>query len=383
VLRENVIRPKRGLAIRSGARLRPGTYSFSVGEDEPALTVRARDAVIDCTDVLLRSGDAGSGSTRGVGLRVLNSERVEVVGLRTDGFQVGVHVLYSSDVTLRNVRCERSRRTPFDGNGEPERLVLYEKSEWRRYGSGIWIEKSSGGSLIGCAAAGAQNGIALDKAARVLVIGCDCAHNSGWGIHLDRAAGCQVVGNGCSDCGRPGDELSAGIAINNGCSGNEMVSNDLARCELGLLLTGAHNERSDDNLIASNDASLARTVGLLCAYSDRNRLVNNAVRGGPIGIRLVHARDTELVGNVLEDLDDAGVVIESGARALLRGNRVARCSSGVVLRGPDGPGAPPVDCLLEDNVLTANDVAVRFDAGCRARLAANWESGNRAFLVEL
>ena len=382
MLRENVVRLRRGLAIRAAGRLRPGVYSFAVGEDEPVLTVRASDAVIDCTDVVLRAGRFGGAYARGVGLRALNCERVEIIGLRTDGFQVGVHVLHSTDVILRNVVCERTRRIPLDDNGEPEPLLLFEKSGWRRYGTGIWVEKSSGGSLIGCTAAGAQNGITLDKATRVLAIGCDCARNSGWGIHLDRAASCRLVGNDCSECGRPGDQLSAGIAINNGCSGNEVVSNDLTRCGIGLLLTGAHNERSDDNLIASNDASGARTAGLYCTHSDRNRLVNNVVRDGPIGIGLVHARDTSLVGNVLEDLGDAGIVVQSGARVIVRGNRAARCRVAVIFRCPDGPGAPPADCRVVGNVLTGNGIAVRFDAGCQASIAGNWESGNKAFLVE-
>lgn len=372
-MRHRATVPRRGLTITQTARLQPGSYSFPVGEDEPAIIVRARDVTIDCSGVVLRGVERDRVHHRGVGLRVLSSERVVIRGLATVGFQVGVHVIHSQDVVLEGVcatetRCggPLSEAAPFD---------LYDKAAWRQYGSGIWFERCQGGKVVSCQAGGGQNGITLDKADGVLLLSNDCSGNVGWGIHLDRACRCRLISNKCADCGHAGgDWPGAGIAVNNGCHHNQILSNDLARSAQGLLLTAVRNEQSNDNFIAYNDASHSRLSGFTVAYCDRNVVRCNVGSHASTGFHIERCRHTVLEENVAESNSEAGIAVICGEQTEIHRNAVNGNAAGIVL-GPAGAYPPPSGCRICGNVMHGNGVSLRLDAGVGVVLRDNRITG--------
>lgn len=377
-------RPRRGLSLRESATLRPGTYSFAVGEDEPVVTVRADNAVIDCTGVTLSGTESSSEARRGVGIRIINSRKVRVVGLQTVGFQVGVHVLHSEDVVVEDVSATRTRLKPTnaDDPDDPVNWIdLFDKAGWRLYGTGIWYERCRGGVVRRCITTGAQNGITLDKTDEAAVLGCDCSQNAGWGVHLDRARQCQVVNNLCADCARPGEEVqAAGIALNNGCHGNEVVSNEMPRCTHGIILTARYNEQSNGNLIASNDVSESSHSAIQCMYCDDTRVLANHVRQARHGLYLGHLRGAAVEGNHIYRCGGAGILIDHGAQVAVRENSVEGCAVGIAQRGQTGHSRPPTDCRIEDNVLQSNSTGIRLEAGRRTHVSGNYDAGNHALL---
>lgn len=377
-------RPRRGLAIRDSVVLRPGSYSFTVGEDEPVITVRAEDAVIDCSGVVLCGAEEAADGRRGVGIRVIGSSRVRIVGLTTVGFQVGVHVLSSTDVTVEGVSATGTRTksvNALDPDDPVNWIDLFDKAGWRLYGTGIWFERCQGGTIRDCVATDGQNGITLDKTDDAAVLGCDCSRNAGWGIHLDRASHCRVVSNLCASCARPGDQVqAAGIAINNGCHSNEIVSNDLPGCTHGILLTARYNEQSNGNLIASNDVSGAAHSAIQVAYCDGTRVLANHVRDARSGFYLAHLRGGCIRGNSIACCAQGGIVVDHGSGVEVVDNVVEGCRTGVVQAGSNGASKPPTDCRIAENVLRGNAVGIHLEAGRRTIVGPNRESGNATSL---
>ncbi len=373
------------MSIRSSVQFRPGTYQFEVGEDEPVITVRADDAVVDCSGVTLRAPTRGRAAFQGVALRVLNSRRVVLRGLEAIGFHVGVHVLHSTDITVESVhasqmRCIRPASSDIaDGR---QWLDVFDKSSWRRYGCGIWVEKSTGGRVIGCTARESQVGITLDKADEVLVLRNDVSRSLGWGIHLDRATGCRVISNICQGCTHPIPEsLAAGILINNGCTGNHIHTNDLTRCTHGLLVTAEYNEQSNGNTISHNDASHALTASFEARYCDGNEFCDNHATDSPIGIGLVSCRGPVIRGNSVERCTEAGILVLRGSEGLVEQNALIANPVGVLLCGSNGTARPPTRWRIAGNVLLRNGTGIKIDAGHRTVVEANHSAGNAECLA--
>lgn len=378
------VRPRRGLSLRDSTTLSPGTYAFCVGEDEPVITVRADGAVIDCSGVRLCGAESAPDARRGVAIRVINSRRVRIVGLAAMGFQVGVHVLNSTEVVIDGVAVTGTRHKGVneeDPDDPVNWIDLFDKAGWRQYGTGIWIERCQGATIRDCRVTDAQNGITLDKTDEAAVLNNDCSRNAGWGIHLDRASRCTVVSNRCGECARPGDQvLAAGIAINNGCHRNDIVSNEIPGCTYGIVLTARYNEQSNGNLIASNDIQGSVQAAIEVAYCDDTRIMANRVRGARYGLYLDHLRRATVQGNTISECTIAGVLVSHGVGVELVENAVQGCPRGIHQVGSGLQGRPPTDCRIEGNVLQANGTAIVLDSGWRTRVLRNYDAGNGSFV---
>jgi parallel beta-helix repeat protein len=379
-VRQRAASPERGMSVRSSTQLRPGTYQFEVGEDEPVITVRADDAVVDCTGVELLAPTRGRAAFQGVALRVLNSRNVVVRGLRAVGFHVGVHVLHSEDVVIEGVDVCQMRCARPGGSDVAEGrqwLDVFDKSAWRRYGCGIWVEKSRGGRVVSCVARESQVGITLDKAEEVLVLRNDASRNLGWGIHLDRATACHLVSNDCHGCTHPIEEsLAAGVLLNNGCHRNHIHTNDLTRCTHGFIVTAEYNEQSNGNLISHNDASHALTSALEARYCDATEITDNHAHDSRVGVRLLSCRGSIVRGNSAERCTEAGVLVLHGSDGLVERNSLIDNPVGVLLSGANGAIRPPTKWTISGNVLLHNGTGIRIDAGHRTLIEANHASGN-------
>lgn len=365
------VRPERGLSLRASTRLEPGRYPFEVGEDEPVITVRADDAVIDCEGVILEAPGRGRMAWQGVALRILSSHRVVVRGLRATRFHVGIHVLHSEDVVIEDVDVSDMR--PGGVDGDPASLAdPFDKASWRRAGCGVWVEKSRGGALVRCQASRSYGGIALDKAEGTTVLRCDVRDSVAWGLHLDRAVDCHVVSCAAARCGRPSSGgAAAGLFLNNGSHGNRIHSNDLRECATGVLIASERNEQSNDNVVSLNDVSRARVAGLEARCSDRTAFLDNHAFDCATGVLLRNCRESVVSGNSIERSLETGIAALHGQGGAIVANSLVANPVGVRVAS-DEPGLrPPADWRVGDNLLLANGAAIVLESALRSVLAGN------------
>jgi parallel beta-helix repeat protein len=74
-------------------------------------------------------------------------------------------------------------------------LDIFHPDTFETYGHGVYLKRTSGASVTGVIARGAQNGIGLFESRNAIIADNDVSGNSGWGIHLWRSSRNTILRN--------------------------------------------------------------------------------------------------------------------------------------------------------------------------------------------
>jgi parallel beta-helix repeat protein len=184
---------------------------------------------------------------------------------------VGVEVIFSTNITVRNNNCSNNRH------------------------DGIYFAHSSNSAILGNNCSNNQRGINLDGSSDNSISGNNCSNNRRDGIYLDGSSDNSILSNNCSD-------NWVGIYLT-GSSNNDISGNNCSDNWVGTYLEG-----SSDNNISGNNCS-NNWNGIDLAGSSNNDISRNNCSDGGAGIRLRGSSNSKLTGNIMFK---GGIVIEGG-----------------------------------------------------------------------
>ena len=383
-----------GTQVQGDVRICPGRYRVADPTERGVLIAAASGTRIDLTGVTLESGDSLPDRFVGIGVGSKGVDAVTVVGGTVRGYRFGVRIEGGRNHRLSGLDVSNSRhqvlRSTADRADSTDRLDVTRLEAADQYGAGLMLRGTTGASVTGVVAHGAQNGISLVDAAASYVADNDLADNSGWAIQLDRASHNSILRNDASRtrrCPTPGSDCSAAaILLREGSDSNTLAENDLTASTIGVLVTGEPpiGRPSVGNLVYRNDASLATVVafaartawsvsfmenradsagagfelvrltggllrantvigarrgGILATRGDDIGLEANVLLGGPVGIQVTtddsggrHGRGYRIDDNMLNGVEE-GVVLKGVTESRVRGNVFDRVGTGLVVDG--------------------------------------------------
>lgn len=378
------IRPTRaGIQVQGEVRVCPGRYRISDKNEQGVIIAAASGTRIDLSGVVLESGDSLPHQFTGIGIASRGVDAVTITGGTVRGYRYGIRLEGGRShrvtrVDLSGSRHQRVRSTPARPDSS-DLLNLMQPDTFERYGGGILLRRTSGSTITGVTARGAQNGIALLEARESYIADNDLATNNGWGIHLwrsslnvitrnrvDRTRRCEAQVP-AADCG------AAAVLLRNASDSNTIVDNDLTASSLGLLLAGERKgvRPSVGNLIYRNDASAALRTAFASLFGWGNTFLDNRADSTGIGFYLDHAGNSTVRGNTIIGARAAGIVSEHGTDNAILGNVLIGGSVGIRVAAPENPGDPSRRYRIDDNMLSRLERGIVLERTARAQLRGN------------
>lgn len=378
------IRPTRpGTQVQGEVRVCPGRYRIADRNEQGVIIAAASGTRIDLTGVVLESGDSVPSRFVGVGIVSRGVDGVTITGGAIHGYRYGVrleggrlHRVAGAD--LSGSRNQGVRSTP----ARPEavdQLNLTRPDTFERYGGGILLRRTTGTSITGVTARGAQNGIALLEVRDSYIADNDVAGNNGWGIHLWRSSRNVIARNRAdhtrrcesqvpaADCG------AAAVLLRDASDSNTIVDNDLTASSLGLLLAGERRgtRPSVGNLVYRNDASSALRTAFVSTYGWSNTFLDNRADSAVIGFRLDHSGGTTLRGNTIIGARTAGIVSDHGSDNAILANVLIGGGVGIRVAAPEQTSDSSRRYRIDDNVLSRLERGIVMERTTRAQVRGN------------
>jgi parallel beta-helix repeat protein len=363
-------------------RVCPGRYRIPDANEQGIIIAAATGTRIDLSGVVLESGDSVPSRFVGAGVVSRGVDAVTITGGAIHGYRYGVrleggrfHRVIGAD--LSGSRNQGVRSTP----ARPEavdQLNLTRPDTFERYGGGILLRRTSGTSITGITARGAQNGIALMEVRDSYIADNDVSTNNGWGIHLWRSSRNVIARNRAdhtrrcesqvpaADCG------AAAMVLRDASDSNTIVDNDLTASSLGLLLTGERRgiQPSVGNLIYRNDASSAVRTGFVSSFGWSNSFLDNRADSVGIGFRLDHSGGCTVRGNTVVGARTAGIVSDHGSDNSILANVLIGGPVGIRVAAPE-PGDSSRRYRIDDNVLSRLEQGIVMQHTTRAQVRGN------------
>jgi parallel beta-helix repeat protein len=368
-------------------RVCPGRYRIPDRGERGVIIAAASGTRIDLTGVVLESGDSVPSRYVGVGVLSRGVEGVTITGGAVRGYRYGIRIEGGrahrvSGIDLSGSRNREVRSTPARPDSS-DRLDVIRLEVFEQYGGGLLLVRTSGASVTGVTARGAQNGIGLVEVRDSYIAHNNVAFNSGWGIHLWRSAGNIITRNRAdhtrrcesqvpaADCG------AAALLLREASDSNTIVDNDLTASSLGFVLAGSRPRvrQSIGNLIHRNDASSALRVGFTAAYGWSNTFLENRADSAVIGFRLDHSGGSALRGNTVIGSKSAAIVSEHGSDNAILANVLIGGQVGIRVDAPQVTGDPSRRYRIDDNVLARLEMGVVLERTTRAQLRGNLFDG--------
>ena len=382
-----------GTQVQGDVRICPGRYRVTDPTERGVLIAASSGTRIDLTGVTIESGDSLPERFVGVGVASKGVDAITVVGGTVRGYRFGVRVEGGRNHRLSGIDVSGSRRQILRSTSEradtADRLDLARLEAADQYGAGLVLRGTTGVSVTGVVAHGAQNGISLVDATATYVADNDVGGNSGWAIQLYHSSHNTILRNDASRtrrCPTAGSDCSAAaILLREGSDSNTVAENDLTASAIGVLVTGQPpiSRPSVGNLVYRNDASLASVVafaarmtwsvsfmenradsagagfelarltggllrantvigasrgGILASRGDDTGLEANVLLGGPVGIQVTedsggrHGRGYRIDDNMLNGVEQ-GVVLKGVTDSRVRGNVFDGVGTGLVVDG--------------------------------------------------
>jgi parallel beta-helix repeat protein len=378
------IRPTRaGTQVQGEVRVCPGRYRIADKSEQGVVIAAASGTRIDLTGVVLESGDSLPNQFIGVGIASRGVDGVTIRGGTVRGYRYGIrldggrsHRVTGAD--LSGSRNQGVRSTPARPDSS-DLLNLMQPDTFERYGGAVLLRRTTGTTISGVTARGAQNGIALLETRDSYIADNDLATNNGWGIHLWRSSRNVIARNRidhtrrceaqvpAADCG------AAAILLRNASDSNTIVDNDLTASSLGLLLAGERRgtRPSVGNLIYRNDASVALRTAFTAMFGWGNTFLDNRADSTGVGFHLSHAGGSTLRGNTIIGARTAGIVSEHGTDNSIQGNVLIGGAVGIRVDAPQNPGDPSRGYRIDDNVLSRLEQGIVIERTTRAQLRGN------------
>lgn len=382
-----------GTQVQGDVRICPGRYRLADPTERGVLIAASSGTRIDLTGVTIESGDSLPERFVGVGVASKGVDAITVVGGTVRGYRFGVRVEGGRNHRLSGLDVSNSRHQILRSTGEradtADRLDVARLEAADQYGAGLVLRGTTGATVTGVVAHGAQNGISLVDATATYVADNDVGNNSGWAIQLYHSSHNTILRNDASRtrrCPAAGSDCAAAaILVREASDSNTVAENDLTASTIGVLVTGQPpiGRPSVGNLVYRNDASLAGVVafaarmtwsvsfienradsagagfeltrltggllrantvigarrgGILASRGDDTGLEANVLLGGPVGIQVTedsggrHGRGYRIDDNMLNGVDQ-GVVLTGVTDSRVRGNVFDGVGTGLVVDG--------------------------------------------------
>jgi parallel beta-helix repeat protein len=378
------IRPTRaGTQVQGEVRVCPGRYRIADANEQGVIIAAASGTRIDLSGVILESGDSVPSRFVGAGVTSRNVDAVTITGGAIHGYRYGVrleggrsHKVTGAD--LSGSRSQGVRSTPARPQAT-DQLSLTRPDSFERYGGGILLRRTSGSSVTGITARGAQNGIALLEVRDSYIADNDVSTNNGWGIHLWRSSRNVIARNRAdrtrrcelqvpaADCG------AAAVLLRDASDSNTIVDNDLTGSSLGLLLAGEQKgglQSSVGNLIYRNDASLALRTAFIASYGWSNAFLDNRADSAGVGFRLDHSGGSTLRSNTIIGSRTVGIISENGGDNAILSNVLIGGSVGIRVAAAQ-PGDSSRRYRIDDNVLSRLERGIVLEHTTRSQVRGN------------
>lgn len=378
------IRPTRsGTQVQGEVRVCPGRYRIADKTEQGVIIAAASGTRIDLTGVVLESGDSVPSRFIGIGILSRGVDAVTITGGTIRGYRYGVrleggrsHRVTRAD--LSGSRDQGVRSTPARPDAV-DQLNLIRPDTFERYGGGILLQRTSGTSITGITARGAQNGIALLEVRDSYIADNDVATNNGWGIHLWRSSRNVIARNRAdhtrrcesqvpaADCG------AAAVLLRDASDSNTIVDNDLAESSLGVFLAGERRitRPSVGNLVYRNDASSALRTAFASTFGWNNAFLENRADSAGVGFRLDHSGGTTLRGNTIIGARTAGIISDHGSDNAILANVLIGGTVGIRVAAPGQPGDSSRRYRIDDNLLSRVEQGIVLERTTRAQLRGN------------
>jgi parallel beta-helix repeat protein len=297
---------------------------------------------VDFASSTLRSAAKDQASFAGTGLLLENRRNVTIKNLDISGFQYNVRLLNCRNIKLINCTVDRSRAIRMataEGRPVDTFVNIRDVNAWRTYGAGIWLENTSGSSVMNCRGAGAQNGLLMVDSSGNTVENCDFSFNSGWGIGLARSSRNDIIWNRADFVSRPwgggwgGD--ASGFAVVDGSNENYFVGNSFTHGGDGFFLTDRVNGgfdpatktfkfdgSSNNNVIAHNDGSWSPANAFEGTFSFGNVYFRNLANDSSYGFWLGYSSDSLIARNDIWRSRADAIGIEQGSNNVIELNDI-------------------------------------------------------------
>jgi hypothetical protein len=350
-----------GTQVQGDVRVCPGRYRVADPTERGVLIAASSGTRIDLSGVTIESGDSLPERFVGIGVASKGVDAVTVVGGTVRGYRFGVrieggrnHRLSGLDVS--NSRHQILRSTPERADTadqlDPARLEAADQ-----YGGGLVLRGTTGASVTGVVAHGAQNGISLVDATATYVADNDLGDNSGWAIQLYHSSHSSILRNDASRTRRcPGagsDCSAAAILLREGSDSNTVAENDLTASTIGVLVTGQPpiSRPSVGNLVYRNDASLASVVAFAARMTWSVSFIENRADSAGAGFELLRLTGGLLRGNTVIGARRGGILASRSDDTGLEANVLLGGPVGIQVTEDSGAGRRGRGYRIDDNML--------------------------------
>lgn len=342
--------PRASMVVTQSLTFEPGTYRVEAPERGAAITVRGDGIVVDFNGATLVGSDDPEQPDRFAGVAVLveGGRNVTIRNLRVRGFKVGV--LARNSPSLKIEHCDLSYnyrpRLFSTRQKEDERDWLSfhrnESDQWLRYGAGIYLRDCNWFDINHCVVTGGFNGLLISHGEGGKVWNNRFHFNSGVGLGLYAVSRTAIMHNildfnvrGYSHGVYARGQDSAGVLVFEQSSNNLFAYNSATHGGDGFFLWAGQTTMdsgwggSNDNLLYANDFSHAAANGVEMTFS-RNFVVNNRIDDSEHGIWGGYSADSLILCNSLSG-NRVGIAIEHGQQNRIANNRIGGGQVGIQL----------------------------------------------------
>jgi parallel beta-helix repeat protein len=378
---------KAGTQVSGDVKICPGRFRIPDPTGRGVIVATAPGTRIDLTGVTLMSGDSVPSEYRGIGITSTGVDSVAVRGGVIGGFHFGIRLDGGtghriSGVDVSGSRTQTLRSTP-DRYDEGDWLDIFHPDSFEAYGHGIYLKGTTGASVTGVIARGAQNGIGLSESRDAIIADNDVSGNSGWGIDLYRSSRNAILRNRAHHsvrCESPAYRRgcdSAALLLRDHSDSNLVVDNDLSWSGDGFFLSGQRGEvqPSIGNLVIRNNASFAYHNAFESTFSEWNTFLENRADSSDYGFWLGYSRSNTVQDNSIVGSRTAGIAIEHGGESEISGNVIIGGQVGIRLFTSHPGDEPSADYRVADNTIAKVAQGVVLEHTTRGRLRGNLFDG--------
>jgi len=324
--------PAAGMVISGDTTFRAGAYAVPAADlDHPAIVIRASNATIDFTGVMLEGARRGADPDTFTGVAVLvdGGENVTLRNLTASGYKVGILARHSKRLRVTGADLSYNWKPRLYSLVEHESLVDWlsyhhnEHDEWLAGGAGIYIADSDEPEVDRTTIVQGQNGLMLVRSNGGRVWNNTFSFLSGVGIGLYRSDANRIMHNRVDWCVRGYSHTfynrgqdSAGILVYEQSSRNVIAFNSVTHGGDGLFLWAGQSTMdtgqggANDNVVYANDFSFAPANGIEATFS-RNVFYENLIEGCWHGLWGGYSFDSWIAANTFRR-NVEGIAIEHG-----------------------------------------------------------------------
>jgi parallel beta-helix repeat protein len=370
-----------GTQVQGDVRICPGHYRIADPAERGVVIAAASGTRIDLGGVTLESGDSVPDRFVGTGVVSQNVDGVTVLGGAIRGYRFGVRLEGGRNHRISGIDVSGSRRQALHSTEELtdslDRLDPAHVEAVDRYGGGVLLRGTTGGSITGITARGAQNGIGLVDVSGAYVAENDVSDNSGWGVHLFRSTHNTIVRNQASRtrrCPKPEtDCAAAAVLVREGSDSNTIADNDLTYSAIGVLLTGLAplTRGSVGNLFYRNDASLATVAAFVARGIWSVTFLENRADSAATGFELMRVSGGTIRGNTVIGARRAAIEARHGGDTSIEGNSLLGAPAGIRITTSDPRVSPSRAFRIDDNLLAGVGQGIVLQGVTASRVRGN------------